>query len=227
MIALFHIVWLAENDVDRTPRRFVARNKHRHNRRGCLDCHPDRTRLRAHMLVSVAARALDEDHHFFIIFERLHALVIGRSVVRGAVNENDPELFHDPADDGDASELLFCDDPAHLRRIERQQQPDRVRTAGVVHAENGLSRRDELAPHNTEHRMPEKQADPADPPADPVPERHHPSFLLMMARISETDCSMVFPEVSSFTASGAGFRGAIARSESCLSRCFMSCKTFS
>ena len=77
---------------------------------------------------------------------------------------------------------------------------------------------------DVKNRMPEKQPDPADPPAKPIPERH-PSFLRTISRISCTDCSIVLPDVSSFTASRAGRSGAISRSESCLSRFFISSKT--
>ena len=101
--------------------------------------------------------------------------------MRGAIDENDSELFHDPADDrARVCSSFFANNPAHLRGcIERQHAArSRPRMPEWFTQSNGLSRRDELAPHNVEHRMPEKQADPADPPADPVPERHHPSFLL-------------------------------------------------
>ena len=226
-VALRHLIRLPENDVHRTPRRLVARDKHRHQRRIRFHCHAHRARLRAHVLVLIAARALDEDHHLLAVFERLHALVIGGSVVRPAVDKDNPELFHHPADDRHLPQLLFRDNPAHLRRIQRQQQPDGIRAAGVVRADHGFSNRNKLPSYHMEHRMPEKQPDPANPPAHPIPERHHPSFLLTMARISAIDCSMVLPEVSSFTASGAGLKGAMVRSVSCLSRAIMSCRTFS
>lgn len=86
-----------------------------------------------------------------------------------------------------------------------------------------LPGRDLLPARHMKDRVPEKQPDAAQPPAQMVPEVH-PSFLLTISKMALTDCSTVSPEVSSSTASAACFNGAMARSESCLSRCFVSAR---
>ena len=122
-----------------------------------------------------------------------------------------------------APKLLLGHDADHFLFRQGKQNPDGVCHAGVVGAENAAARRDLLPARHMKDRVPEKQPDAAQPPAQMVPEVH-PSFLLTISKMALTDCSTVSPEVSSSTASAACFNGAMARSESCLSRCFVSAR---
>ena len=176
------------------------------------------------MLFPVAARSFHKDEQFLpLTRQRVDTLAECRRVVCAAVDENHAELLHNPANKRHAAQFLLGHDADHPFFRQGQQNPDGVGHAGVVGAENAAARRDTIPACDTKHRMPEKQPDAAQPPAQMVPEVH-PSFLLTMARMASTDCLTVSSEVSSRTASAACFNGAMVRSESCLSRCFVSAR---
>ena len=217
-------VWRAEHDADRTERRFVACDEYRHDRDSGLRRHAHGSRFRAHVLFPVAARPLDKDEQLLLLTrQRVDALTERRYVMRTAVDEDHAEFFHDPADKRHAPQLLLGHDADHFLFRQGKQNPDGVCHAGVVGAENAAARRDLLPARHMKDRVPEKQPDAAQPPAQMIPEVH-PSFLLTISKMALTDCSTVSPEVSSSTASAACFNGAMARSESCLSRCFVSAR---
>ena len=143
------------------------------------------------MLVAVAAGALDEDEHFVVLLlQRVDALLIGGDVMRAAIDENDAEFFHHPADERHAPQLLLGHDADHPLFRQREQDPDRVGHPGVIRAEHAAAGGDMRPPLHMKDGVPEKQADPRDPPADMIPESH-PSFLLTSAKIASTDCSRV------------------------------------
>ena len=217
-------VWRAEIDVHRTERRPVPRHIHRHDRRAALERHMHSSGLGADVFIAVAPRPFHEHEQLVSRAERLRALFIDLRLMCAAPDEDDVEFLHHPSEERHTPQLFLRQNPDHLRAVQRQHDPDWVCHAGMVRAQQRTPRRNQLPPMDVKNRMPEKQPDPADPPAKPIPERH-PSFLRTISRISCTDCSIVLPDVSSFTASRAGRSGAISRSESCLSRFFISSKT--
>ena len=223
-LQLADLIRLAEYDAHRTERRLVARDEYRHDRDAGLRRHAHGARFRAHVLIFVAARPLNEDEQLVLFaLQRVNALAERRRIVRAAIDKNNAKFFHDPADERHAAQLLLGHDADHFLFGQGQQNPDGVGHTGVIGAENAAARREAFPARHMKDRVPEKQPDAAQPPAQMVPEVH-PSFLLTMAKMASTDSSTVSSEVSSSTASAACFNGAMARSESCLSRCFVSAR---